>query len=135
MKIKFLITVVCIVWAELILAAGYHYTGSVWVVDSGSYQYMYGYYNNRWNSNPTTSPTNLRIRSSGTATYVSIYGIGGNREDGYFSCRISQGSSLYEDAIMLAHTLGDGAYISVRKPLNSDECNSLYVSRSSAYLH
>ena len=112
-------------------AAGYQYIGSVWVHENTSYKYLWGYYNNRWNTSATTAETYIHFATSNT-DYITIDGRGS--DGAFFSCQVNTSNSLHADAIELVHTINSSAYISIRKPATSNQCDSIYINHNSAYL-
>ena len=130
MKIAMLaLVLVCAALPILASAQGDYVPGYVYVGPDS--EYMYGTFNNRFNSAPTANKT--YIGAGGYANGL-LYFYGEDAEGHYFYCYIPTTSPIYQAAVEIKNTLGDGSLLAVERTPPSSECTSVYSAKASHYL-
>ncbi len=131
MKIAMLALVLaCAALPILAAAQGDYVPGYVYVGPNS--EYMYGTFNNRFNTTP--SATKTYIGAGGYANGL-LYFYGEDADGRYFYCYIPTTSSIYQAAVEIKNTLGDGSLLSVERTPPSSECTSVYSAKASHYLN
>lgn len=131
MKIAMLALVLtCAALPILASAQGDHVPGYVYVGPNS--EYMYGTFNNRFNTAP--SATKTYIGAGGYANGL-LYFYGEDADGRYFYCYIPTTSPIYQAAVQIKNTLGDGSLLSVERTPPSSECTSVYSAKASHYLN
>ncbi len=111
-------------------AQGDYVPGYVYVGPDSTY--MYGTFNNRFNSTPTAATT--YIGAGGYANGL-LYFYGQDASGRYFYCYIPTTSSIYQASVAIKNSLGNGSLLSVERTPPSSECTSVYSAKASHYLN
>lgn len=111
-------------------AQGDYVPGYVRVAADGSY--MYGTFNNRFVT--TQSAYNTYIGAGGYANGL-LYFYAQDPDGRYFYCYIPSSSSIYQAAVDIKNTLGNGTLLSASRSPPSSECTSVYSAKASHYLN
>jgi hypothetical protein len=106
-------------------AAGYHIPGFVYVTPNQS---LYGTMNVRWNK---AAPGTPYIIAAGSAAGSSVSFLGYDSDNEFFSCYVSNTSPLYQAAIDIKNSLGDGGLLFVLKNPDSSECTEVSLGNYS----
>ncbi|MDA8365237.1 MAG: hypothetical protein M0Z84_15845 [Gammaproteobacteria bacterium] len=111
-------------------AQGDYVPGYVYVGPNS--EYMYGTFNNRFNT--TLTATKTYIGAGGYANGL-LYFYGEDANGHYFYCYIPTTSPIYQAAVQIKNTLGNGSLLSVERTPPSSECTSVYSAKASHYLN
>ncbi len=124
------LALVCGVFSGQVWAQGDYVPGYVYVDPNATY--MYGTFNNRFNNAPTTVSTYI-----GAGGYAGglLYFYGQDASGRYFYCYIPTTSPIYQSAVQIKNTLGNGSLLSVERTPPSSECTSVYSAKASHYLN
>jgi hypothetical protein len=122
-----LIAIVGFVFSGLATAAGLHVDGIVSVTDNGTSHYMYGHYNVRYNTTIAGAPY---MQADAYANGL-VYFYGRDLYGTYFSCYVPTSSPLYQGAVDIKNSLGNGSYLLVVRAVPSNECASVFSGQRS----
>ncbi len=129
-QVMLAIAIACVMLPVSASAQGDYVPGYVYVGPDS--EYMYGTFNNRFNTAPTATRTYI-----GAGGYAGglLYFYGEDADGHYFYCYIPPTSPIYQAAVEIKNTLGDGSLLSVERTPPSSECTSVYSAKASHYLN
>jgi len=110
-----------------VLAEGQYANFGVIIPADGSS--MFGSYNNRYDTTPSSSTTNITATFSGSSSNVSFAGRSG---EGYtFSCVVTPSNPFYQLAYDVAMNIEHG-WVQLTRNSATSECNFLVFQKNSA---
>lgn len=124
------LALLCGVLPAHVSAQGDYVPGYVYVDPNAAY--MYGTFNNRFSTVPTAA--NTYIGAGGYAGGL-LYFYGQDASGRYFYCYVPTTSPIYQAAVEIKNSLGNGSLLSVERTPPSSECTSVYSAKASHYLN
>lgn len=126
---KLLLAWVALTLPLVAFAQGDYVAGYVIIAPDSNY--MFGTFNSRYDTAPTLYT--MYIGAGGYANGL-LYFYGQDAVGHSFYCYVPTSSSIYQAAVDIKNTLGDGSLLSVQRTPPSSECSAVYSAKASHYL-